>query len=91
MADLILGFDGCSSDEVVTEYVRRGDRLIARCWGREHEVDPGEAAAELDRRAAVNREMADICRGYPSDYPARIEAQERAAAAIRAAFPVEAR
>jgi hypothetical protein len=91
--DRRLGQDGCASDEVLTTYVRRGDRLVALCWGSEREADPTAEAEELDRMAAVNRDMAELCRGQGlslGDYPARAEAQARAAAAIRAAFGLEA-
>lgn len=93
--DLLLGRDGPTTDETLTEYLlrrdARGSRLIARCWGRESEVDPAEAAAELDRRAAVSREMAGICGAVPSDYPARARAASAAAAAIRSTFELDDR
>jgi len=90
-ADTILGNDGCSSDEITTTYLLRGGRLVARCEydRREREVDPADALAELDYRAGVSREMAEICAGQAGgagDYPDRARAAESAARAIRAAF-----
>jgi hypothetical protein len=92
MAETILGRDALMTDEMTTLFLRRGDRLIARCEydGREEPVDPSDAAAELDRRAAVSRDMAGRCRRQgldPGDYPERARVAEGTAGAIRAAFP----